>query len=175
MIVVRLTSDRLDDQLRADLRALLWSSFDHFAEDDWEHTLGGVHVVAMDERRVMGHAAVVPRRVYVGGEQMAAGYVEGVAVAVAERSTGVGSAVMREIGDIIGSAELLGVLSTGAHGFYGRLGWERWRGPSFVVEDGRRRRTAEEDDGIMVLRRQGGEPVDLRSPIAVDARSGDDW
>jgi aminoglycoside 2'-N-acetyltransferase I len=175
VIVVRLTSDRIDDRFRADLRALLWSSFDHFTEDDWEHTLGGVHVVAVDGRRVTGHAAVVPRRVYVGGEERAAGYVEGVAVAAAERSSGVGSAVMREAGGIIADAGQLGVLSTGAHGFYRRLGWERWRGPSFVIEEGRPRRTADEDDGIMVLRGHVGGPVDLTSPIAVDARSGDDW
>lgn len=173
--MVRLTSDRLDDRLRGDLRALLWSSFDHFSEDDWEHTLGGVHVLAMEGRRVIGHAAVVPRRVYLGDEQIAAGYVEGVAVAAAERSSGVGSAVMREVADIIGDAELIGALSTSAHAFYRRLGWERWRGPSFVMEEGRRRRTAEEDDGIMVLPRPARGPVDLESAIAVDARSGDDW
>lgn len=173
--MVRLTSDRLDDRLRAGLRALLWSSFEHFTEDDWQHTLGGVHVVAREGRQVMGHAAVVPRRVYVGGEERPVGYVEGVAVGAAERSSGVGSTVMREVGDILGETGLLGVLSTSAHGFYRRLGWERWRGPSFVIEEGRPRRTAEEDDGIMVLRGHAGEPVDLTSPIAVDARPGDDW
>lgn len=68
----------------------------------------------------------------------------------------------------------LGILSTDAHEFYERRGWERWQGPSHVLEDGRRRRTEDEDDGLMVLRIPDSGIV-LTDPIVCESRPGDDW
>ncbi len=38
-----------------------------FSSDDWDHTLGGWHVVLTEEGVVLAHAAVVPRLLVVAG------------------------------------------------------------------------------------------------------------
>ena len=63
-----------------------------FSDDDWDHALGGVHVLAEVDDALVGHAAVVPRRVWLDGEERACGYVEAVAVASRARRRGVGVA-----------------------------------------------------------------------------------
>ena len=45
----------------------------------------------------------------------------------------------------------LGALSTGVPGFYLRLGWEAWLGPTFVAR-GRPQRTEDDDGSIFILR-----------------------
>jgi aminoglycoside 2'-N-acetyltransferase I len=82
---------------------------------------------------------------------------------------------MREIDDLIRRHHEMGALSTGEHGFYERLGWERWRGPTFVRRDGATVRTPDEDDGIMVLRFGPTAAVDLGAALSCEARPGDDW
>ena len=48
--------------------------------------------------------------------------------------------VMTHIGELIRERYVLGALSTGTHALYESLGWELWRGPTFV--DGPRGRRA---------------------------------
>ena len=69
----------------------------------------------------------------------------------------------------------MGALSTGSHEFYERFGWERWRGQSFVRDGVTLRRTAEEDDWLMVLRCGPSAGIDLATPIVCERRIGDDW
>jgi aminoglycoside 2'-N-acetyltransferase I len=57
-----------------------------------------------------------------------------------------------------------------------RLGWERWRGPSYVrAANGTMTRSADEDGGIMILRCTPSRGVDLTATIACDERPGDSW
>lgn len=81
---------------------------------------------------------------------------------------------MRAAGDLIRAGYAVGALSTSAKGFYERLGWRSWAGPSYVVDDATWTRTPDEDDGVMVLD-VGDEVVDVTARIAVDRRSGDSW
>ncbi len=171
-----LASEELSDAVRTTLRALLWASFpDDFSEDDWSHGLGGVHIVAFDGDRPVGHASVIARSIYVADQRYDGGYLEAVAVDTGYRGGGVGASVGRAAGEVIHDRYPIAALSTSKHGFYERLGWERWRGPTYVVSSGKRRRTAEEDAGVMVLRPPGCPVMDLTAPIAVDDRSGDAW
>ena len=48
--------------------------------DDWEHCLGGLHALAWQDGELVGHAALVQRRLLHAGRVLRAGYVEGVAV-----------------------------------------------------------------------------------------------
>ena len=64
----------------------------------------------------------------------------------------------------------LGALATGRWSFYERLGWERWRGPTFARDGDEVIRTEDDDDAVMVLRfgpsaddRPHGRP-DVRGP-----------
>lgn len=146
-----------------------------FSERDWDHSLGGLHVVALDDRAVIAHAAVVLRFIDVADRRLATGYVEAVATDPARRREGVGSAVMDEVGILIHEGFEMGALSTGLHAFYRARGWDRWRGPSFVRQGAELLRTEEEDDGLMVLRFGVSHDVDLTATISCEARAGDDW
>jgi aminoglycoside 2'-N-acetyltransferase I len=71
------TGQLTGEELEA-LRRLLFEAFGgRFDERDWEHTLGGVHVLATDGGEVVAHGAVVPRRLVAGERALATGYVEG--------------------------------------------------------------------------------------------------
>lgn len=158
------------------VRGLLDEAFGgDFSDDDWEHTLGGWHVVVGEGDVPLAHAAVVPRVLEIGGQPYRGGYVEGVAAATERRGEGHGTRAVRRAGELLRAEYELGALSTDRHGFYARLGWERWHGPTYVRRGGQLVRTPEEDDGVMVLRLGASRGVDLTAPIACAARSGDDW
>jgi aminoglycoside 2'-N-acetyltransferase I len=164
-------------------RAALWTlwqaAFDGrsaFSRDDEEHAYGGVHVLALEGDAILAHGSVVPREIVVGERPFRAGYVEAVAVRPGRQRTGIGTALMTRLGAALRARHELGVLSTGrARGFYERLGWERWRGASYVLRDGGRIRTADEDEGLMVLLFGASAQVDLGADIACHDRSGDAW
>jgi aminoglycoside 2'-N-acetyltransferase I len=159
------------------IRHLLDAAFERdFSDDDWRHALGGWHALIEAPSGVIAHAAVVPRRLQVGATEFHAGYVEAVAVIPDRQRTGLGTAVMRATTDLVLARFELGGLSTGEWSFYARLGWERWRGPTFVrLADGTLVRSPEEDDGVMVLRCGPSRQLDLTASIACDERSGDSW
>jgi aminoglycoside 2'-N-acetyltransferase I len=171
-----MASDDLSDVMRSQLRAMLWQAFpDDFTEHDWEHGLGGVHVVACDGDRPVGHASVIGRTLYIGDESYLGGYLEAVAVDPAIRGRGIGVSVVQAANEVIAQQYPVAALSTHLHGFYEALGWRRWRGPTYVVAGEVWRRTEDEDAGVMVLYPPGSPVVDLTAPIAVHERSGDDW
>jgi aminoglycoside 2'-N-acetyltransferase I len=170
------TTDAAGPELLAAVRLLLDEVFaGEFSDEDWEHTLGGVHAVVAEEGRPISHAAVVPRMLEVGGRPMRTGYVEGVATTIGRHGEGLGTLVMAGVMEELRAQFDLGALSTDRPGFYERLGWERWQGPTFVRGRGVIERTEDEDDGILVLRFGPSRDVDLGAPLVCEARSGDDW
>lgn len=159
-----------------ELRDLLVRAFEgDFSEEDWEHTLGGWHVVVADGGVALAHAAVVPRVLEVADRPLHSGYVEGVATAPLRQGGGLGSLAMAEVSKLLRSEFEMGALSTGRHGFYERLGWERWQGPTFVRHGSKAIRTEDEDDGVMVLRYGPSKDIDLAAPLSCEHRRGDDW
>jgi aminoglycoside 2'-N-acetyltransferase I len=174
--VERLRSDELDPTTTAQLRTLMTEAFDGgFDDHDWQHALGGTHLLVRLDGLVVAHAAVVPRALDVDGLPFRTGYVEAVATLPAHQRRGLGAAVVAAASGIVRSAYDLGALSTGSPGFYERLGWERWAGTTWVREGTALRRTPEEDDGILVLRTGPSAVLDLTGAIACEARPGDDW
>lgn len=170
-------SDELGDDVVQALRALLDAAFEgDFSDDDWAHSLGGVHAYLVgDDGAPISHASVVPRRIVCGAAPLRAGYVEAVATAPDFQRHGHGSAVMRATHAHIESAYDVGVLSTGEFGFYGPLGWELWRGPTWAEGLEGRERTQDDDGGIMVLRTSRTPALDLDADIVADWRTGDVW
>jgi aminoglycoside 2'-N-acetyltransferase I len=177
MVEVVVADDRgWDEQLLAAVRVMTFAAFGgRFDGHDWEHTQGGLRVVALDAGAPVAAGAVVPRTLAVGDRKVGAGYVEGVATAVGRQRSGLGTVVMRAVGDVVRERYELGVLSTSAHAFYERLGWERWRGPTYVRDGAALVRTEAEDDGIMALRHGPTAGLDLTASLICDARPGDDW
>jgi aminoglycoside 2'-N-acetyltransferase I len=171
------TAELTDGELAA-LRELLFGAFGgRFDEHDWEHTLGGVHVLACEGDAVVAHGAVVPRTLVTGGRELRTGYVEGVATRGDRRGWGLASTVMREVGRVIERDYELGALGDGSGipGFYQRLGWETWQGPTWVAGPDGPERTAEEDGSILVLRTPATAELDPTASITSDWRSGDAW
>lgn len=160
----------------ADVRTLLFSAFgDRFSEHDWDHGLGGEHVIVRADGVLVAHAAVVPRRLQVADRNFNAGYLESVATRPGREGEGWGSSAVEAAMAGLRKRYGLGALSTGRHSFYERLGWERWQGPTFVQRGPDLVRTPDEDDGIMVLRFGPSADVDGSAALTCDAREGDAW
>jgi aminoglycoside 2'-N-acetyltransferase I len=173
-------TDELTPDERSAIRVLLETAFaadadGPFAGSDWEHALGGCHVIAERDGRIVAHASVVERDIRVSDRPLRTGYVEAVATAPWEQGRGLGTQVMEAVGAHLVERFELGVLATGAHGFYERLGWRTWAGPSFVRLPGGLQPTPDEDGFIMVLRTPSTPELDATAPISCDWRSGDVW
>jgi aminoglycoside 2'-N-acetyltransferase I len=161
-----------------DLRAFLDDAFEgEFSEDDWEHALGGLHVVAKDGEQLVGHASVVQRRLVVDRVGIRTGYVEAVAVRADRRGRGLGGELMATVEEVVQAAYDLGALSAGerAARLYARRGWLRWEGPTWVLSPDGPVRTEDEDGGVYVLRTAASSQLDLGGSIACDWRPGDVW
>lgn len=170
------------DELRGDewdeLTALCIAAFNEPWDGYWESIGPGLHVITSDEtERILAHAAIVDRILYPGELVVPTAYVEAVAVQPDRQRGGLGSEVMGVIDGIIDRQYQLGALGTGSQLFYERLGWEIWRGPTWIRNrDGSLERSAGEDGGIMVRRTKSTpEALDLEDPIAVDWRPGEVW
>lgn len=174
--LMRLPTAEVPTETLEKVRGLLDRAFDgDFADTDWEHTVGGQHVILVEEGEVISHASVVTRDLEVADRSFHTGYLEGVATHPEHQGKGFGARVVTAANEVIRQEYELGALSTDRHSFYHRLGWERWQGPTYVRDDSRLLRTADEDEGIMVLRFGPSAAVDLASALSCEARSGDDW
>ena len=179
-VSVRRTSRLSAGETRA-ARDLLWAAFgskhpdEGMTEEDWEHALGGLHFLLEVDGRLVGHAAVVERAIQVGDRPLRTGYVEAVAVAVGWQRRGLGSHLVREVNAYIRDQFDLGALGTSVFRFYGPLGWQVWRGPTYVRKGPDFQRTAEEDGYIMVLTTPATPPLDFDAPISCEWRPGDVW
>jgi aminoglycoside 2'-N-acetyltransferase I len=146
-----------------------------FTSDDIAHAMGGVHWLAEVDGRIVGHASVVPRVLEADGRPMATGYVEAVATHPAWQRRGIARRLMEAVNGHIVAAFEIGALSTDVHAVYARAGWERWRGPTYVRTDAGPVRTAEEDEGIMILRTPRTPPLAATEALSCEWRAGDAW
>jgi aminoglycoside 2'-N-acetyltransferase I len=103
------------------------------------------------------------------------GYVEAVATMPSRQGHGFGTAVIREVNALIAQHFELGALGTGSQGFYKRLGWQIWRGPSSVRTATGDQRTPDEDGYIMALLTASTPEIDFQAPISCEWRPGDVW
>lgn len=178
--VRRLRTDQLTAARIAAIRELLWAAFAEdenggFTEDDWQHSIGGMHFVLEVDDTIVTHASVVQRELQVNGTPVRTGYVEAVATATGQQRRGYGTALMRHVNEYIAQHFGLGGLGTGSQPFYERLGWQIWRGPSYVRTPNGLERTADEDGYILVLQTPSSPALDLTAPISCEWRQGDVW
>jgi aminoglycoside 2'-N-acetyltransferase I len=128
------------DALRPDEVAALRELFDEawrddaegFTDQDWSHAVGGVHVIAAAEgawwrTRPLSNGSCRPAAVACGP-----GTSRPSRRARAISRQGLGSLVIGEVGELIDRTYPLGALATGVVGFYERLGWVAWEGPTSV-------------------------------------------
>ena len=177
------TSD-LDDETREHARSLIIEAFraapeGEFTDSDWEHALGGMHAVIYHRGALVGHAAVVQRRLLYGGTALRCGYVEAVVVREDHRGQGLGSALMEAVEQVVHGGYHLGALSTTEAGrsLYTARGWIPWQGPTSVLTPDGLTPTPANDGLLFVL--PGELPptvvLDTSKAITCDWRDGDVW
>lgn len=150
-----------------------------FTDADWDHALGGVHVLADLDGHLIGHASVVPRRAVVDGHERSCGYVEAVAVSSSARRRGVGVALMRAVDELLAPYDI-GILAATDAGapLYVALGWVEWSGPLAVrAPDGTVTPTPDARGAVMIRGASGTVALagDHTALLVVDDRPGDPW
>ena len=177
MISVRTVhTAQVEPGVLVEARALLFAAFDDIEEADWEHSLGGIHALAYEGGELVGHAALIQRRLMHGGRALRAGYVEGVAVRADARRRGHASEMMDALERVVRGAYDLGALGATdeAARLYSGRGWRPWGGrlsaltPSGVVG------TPDEEGAVYVLP-VDGVALDLSGELTCDWRDGDVW
>ncbi|MGH9095025.1 MAG: GNAT family N-acetyltransferase [Acidimicrobiales bacterium] len=157
-------------------RNLLEEVFDGDLRDqDWEHSLGGMHALVWDGPDLIGHASLIQRRLLHRGRALRTGYVEGVGVRQDARRHGHATSMMAALERIASRAYEVAALGATeeAAAFYAARGWRLWRGTTSALTPDGVVRTPAEDDSIYVLPFTAG--VDLQGELIGDWRSGDVW
>ncbi|MFJ8669264.1 GNAT family N-acetyltransferase [Streptomyces sp. NPDC093600] len=146
-----------------------------FSDEDWDHTLGGVHACVEDERGVAAHGSVVMRRVLHGGRSLRVGYVEGVGVRADRRRQGLAGVVMAELERVIDGAYAFGALSASDEGaaLYRARGWALWPGRIEVLSPDGIVRLPDEEGSVYVRPVGAGRLPDPAAPLVFDWRDGD--
>jgi aminoglycoside 2'-N-acetyltransferase I len=165
----------LPPDVLAQARVLLDAVFaGELTDSDWEHCLGGLHALAWQGDELVGHAALVSRRLLLAGRTLRAGYVEGVAVRADVRRRGVGGALMEPLEQAARRAYDVVALATSDAGtaFYASRGWLSWQGPTSALTPAGVVRTPDDDACVMVL---PGPDLDRNAALTCDWREGDPW
>lgn len=160
------------------VRRLLDDAYDaRFTDADWDHALGGLHTLVLEQGELVGHVSVVQRRLLHQDRSVRTGYVEALAVRSDHRRRGYAATAMSEAEQVIERGYDLGALSdgTGIDGFYQKRGWRTWAGPTFVISPNSMQWTPDEDGGILVRRTPTSPALDLSAPLGCDWRVGDVW
>jgi aminoglycoside 2'-N-acetyltransferase I len=166
----------LDAAMLREVRALLDEVFGpDMSDDDWDHALGGMHALAFEAGRLLGHASVVQRRLIHRDRALRTGYVEAVAVRADRQGQGYGAAVMEPLERIIREAYELGALGASEAGarFYAARGWKQWRGQTWALTPSGLIRTAGDDGDVYVMEASGA--LDLYGQLICDWRDGEVW
>jgi aminoglycoside 2'-N-acetyltransferase I len=166
----------LDSETRQDVCQMVTAAFaGDFTENDWEHTLGGMHALIWQHGAIIAHAAVVQRRLFYRGNALRCGYVEGVAVREDCRGQGLVHALLDGVEQVVRGAYQLGALSSSARArrLYAARGWLPWRGPTSVLAPTGPIRTPDDDGTIFVL--PVGISLDTSADLMCDWRAGDVW
>ncbi|WP_406737745.1 GNAT family N-acetyltransferase [Streptomyces sp. NBC_00853] len=174
--LVRHTAELTSTELR-EIRALLDGAFDgDFADEDFEHALGGMHALVRDAGGdLVAHGSVVMRRVVHRGRALRTGYVEAVAVRADARRRGLGGQVMARLEQVIGRAYVLGALSASQDGealYLGR-GWQVWGGRIGALSPQGPVPLPEEEGSTYVWAPPGGVRLDPAGRLDFDWRDGD--
>ncbi|WP_329123275.1 GNAT family N-acetyltransferase [Streptomyces sp. NBC_01465] len=171
-VIVTVHTADLDPAELTEIRALLDAAFKGgFSDDDWDHSLGGIHALIRDADGIAAHGSVVQRRALHAGRSYRVGYVEGVAVRADRHRQGLGGRIMEALEQVIDRAYEFGALSASSEGagLYASRGWQVWPGrlgalgPEGVVP-------LPEEEGTTYVRPLVGDPA---LPLLFDWRDGD--
>ena len=169
------TAELSEKRLR-EITQLMEAAFGESFEGYWDDIGPALHFVALETEEVVAHACVIDRELHTLAHQLRTGYVEGVAAWPDHQGRGHGARVMRALNEFLVENYQLGGLSTGVTGFYTKLGWETWRGRTYIrMADGALARTAEDDGTLMILRTRTTPALNTSSNISAEWRPGELW
>lgn len=164
---------QLSPSEREEIVDLCTRAFDENFSSLFHYVQSANHVLAHLDGRLVGHAVWARRRLQAeGGRLLRTAYVDAVATDPALWGQGVGSTVMRCLGEETRDYDI-GGLSTDRPDFYRRVGWERWLGPTAARKGGAILPTP--DDTVMILRTPRTPTLDLRTLLTVEWRDGSPW
>jgi aminoglycoside 2'-N-acetyltransferase I len=166
----------LDSETRQRVCQMVTAAFaGDFTDDDWEHALGGMHALIWHHGAIIGHTAVVQRRLLYRGSALRCGYVEGVAVREDFRGQGLVHALLDGAEQVIRGAYQVGAVSSSdlARRVYTARGWLPWRGATSVLAPTGPARTPDDDGTVFVL--PVGISLDTSADLMCDWRAGDVW
>ena len=158
------------------IRTLLDEAFEgRFTDELWGQAIGGLHFFVEEGGVPISHASVVPRLLAVRDREIDTGYVEAVGTRHRDRGEGLARAVLAAARRHIADTYELGALHSTLPTFYEHLGWERWRGPTFVRTSSGLTRTRTDDGCIHIWRLAATDALDLDDPISCEWRPGFVW
>ncbi len=166
----------LDSETRQRVWQMVTAAFaGDFTDNDWEHALGGMHALIWQHGAIVGHAAVVQRRLINRGHALRCGYLEAVAVREDCRGRGLAHALLDGIEQVIRGAYQLGAVSSSAPArrVYTARGWLPWTGASSALAPTGPVRTPEDDGTVLVL--PAGIDPDTSTELMCDWRDGNVW
>lgn len=172
---IKICPDDLSKLELKDIHNLLIEAFEQdFSAEDWQHTFGGTRVIGLIENKVVAHAAIVPRRIWLDDIEHQVGYLEGVAVLPQFQRRGVGSALLDYLSEFASKNYQWSMLSSGEKYFYRKHGWQDFLGQSFVLIADKEIATPTEDEGLMYLA-MGKHQRPSPKRAVCEQRSGDYW
>lgn len=172
-----LHTSQLDAAVLDSVHALLVDVFQgDFDATDWEHALGGMHVLVREDEQLVGHGAVVQRRVLHRGRALRCGYVEAIGVRADRRRRGFGAVIMSAVNELVRGGYELGALGASDDGapLYRDFDWKLWAGQTRALSpDGIVSTTTDTSGALMVL--PVSVELDASQPLTCDWRDGDVW
>ncbi|TQK51644.1 aminoglycoside 2'-N-acetyltransferase I [Streptomyces sp. SLBN-118] len=159
-----------------EIRALLTDAFaGTFGDEDWDHSLGGIHALVHEDGELVAHGSVIQRRVIHRGRSLRIGYIEAVAVRADRRRRGLGGLVVETLERVIDGAYALGALSASddGAGLYRARGWQLWPGRIEALGPGGAVRLPDEEDSTYVRPAAARPLPDPSAALLFDWRDGD--
>ena len=167
-------SQLISKGLRDDIISLCNRAYEENLQTLYETFADPTHVLGYCDGVLVSHAMWVTRYLQPGNSPpLRTAYVELVATDPGYRQRGFAAAILKRLVAEIQDFELA-ALSPFSVEYYGRLGWEAWRGPLFIRADGKILATPA-DEQVMIYRLPKTATLDLNAPLTADWRAGELW
>jgi aminoglycoside 2'-N-acetyltransferase I len=178
-VPITVTCERTEDLDAATRAAIVDLCVRAHQEDDFRNLFayipgGGLHFLACQDGQVISHAVVTTRWLQPDGHRlMKTAYVDAVATLPAWQGQGYGSAVMRFLARNLAGYSIA-CLETERPSFFGRFGWEPWRG-ALAGRDANGLIPTPEQRGVMILRLPQTPALDLDSALVIESQPNRVW